>query len=214
MSGDVPTETKLSISRILIEHGSASSTAVSFMHRSLEYAVTVKRVVCCEILLQAGVRPSRRALDCSIQNGREQVCRLLVHYGADPFSEEGDENENENENHAASPFVAAARLSDTGIFEYFLTVWNERFASTAGKNGDGDYPLHVACCDPRVSLQAIQVLVNHQPDALAVVDGEEGILPFHFAANWGASLDVIFYLLQHCPDAISHGSGNAAAAGA
>jgi hypothetical protein len=137
-----------------------------------------------------------------------------VHYGADPFSEEGDENENENEKHAASPFVAAARLSDTRIFEYFLTVWNERFASTGGKNGDGDYPLHVVCCDPCVSLQAIQVLVNRQADVLAMVDGEQGLLPYHFAANWGASLDVIFYLLQHCPNALSHGSGNAAATGA
>jgi hypothetical protein len=33
-------------------------------------------------------------------------------------------------------------------------------------------------------------------------------LPFHFAADWGASLDVIFYLLQHCPDALCHHGGN------
>jgi hypothetical protein len=32
-------------------------------------------------------------------------------------------------------------------------------------------------------------------------------LPFHIAANWNASLDIIFYLLQHCPDALRHVSG-------
>jgi hypothetical protein len=48
------------------------------------------------------------------------------------------------------------------------------------------------------------VLVALHADVLAMVDGEQGLLPFHFAANWGASLDVIFYLLQHCPSALHH----------
>jgi hypothetical protein len=55
------------------------------------------------------------------------------------------------------PFHASSRQSDTSIFEYFLGIWNERFASTRGKNGDGDYPIHVVCCDPYVSFQAIKV---------------------------------------------------------
>jgi hypothetical protein len=54
------------------------------------------------------------------------------------------------------------------------------------------YPIHVVCCDPLVSLQAIKVLVECPADVLAVVDGEQGLLPFHFAANWGARLDVNF----------------------
>jgi hypothetical protein len=49
---------------------------------------------------------------------------------------------------------------------------------------------------------------NGDADALAVVDGDEGLLPVHFAANWGASLDVIFYLLQHCPNALLFHVGN------
>ena len=52
------------------------------------------------------------------------------------------------------------------------------------------------------------VLVARQADVLALVDGEQGLLPFHFAANWGASLNVVYYLLQHCPDAFCHGGGN------
>jgi hypothetical protein len=94
--------------------------------------------------------------------------------------------------------------NDTRIFEYFLDRWDERYASTSGagsggKNFAGDYPIHVARCDPNVSLQAIQVLVNRRPDALATGDGEQGLLPLHFAAMWDARLDVIFFLLQQCP---------------
>jgi hypothetical protein len=43
-----------------------------------------------------------------------------------------------------------------------------------------------------MSFVAIQVLINRHADAMSAVDGEQGLLPFHFAANWGASLDVIF----------------------
>lgn len=88
-----------------------------------------------------------------------------------------------------------------------MTVWDERFTSTGGKNGDGDCPLHVVCCDPLVSLQAI-VLVDRQADVLAVADGEQCFLPTRFAANCGASLRVISYLLQHCPDALRHVAGS------
>jgi hypothetical protein len=173
------------------------------MRKSFEYAIKGAENESCEILLEAGLNPShdRWVWDCAIQQQNAPVCRLLVQYGADPFMEEqGDENDV----NATSPFLAAARLSDITIFEFFLDLWDERFSSTGGKNGDGDYPLHVVCCDPHVSLQAIELLVNRQADVLAVVDGEQGLLPFHFAANWGASLDVIFYLLQHCPDALRH----------
>jgi hypothetical protein len=56
------------------------------------------------------------------------------------------------------------------------------------------------------------VLVKRQPDTLAVADGEEGHLPFHFAVNWGANLDIIFCLLNSCPSALLSNGGNAAAA--
>jgi hypothetical protein len=35
-----------------------------------------------------------------------------------------------------------------------------------------------------------------------LTEKEQGLLPFHFAAMWDASLDVIYYLLKHCPDAL------------
>jgi hypothetical protein len=35
------------------------------------------------------------------------------------------------------------------------------------------------------------MLVDRQADVLAMVDGEQSLLPFHFAANWGESLNVI-----------------------
>jgi hypothetical protein len=58
------------------------------------------------------------------------------------------------------------------------------------------------------------VLVNRYADSLASVDGEQGLLPFYFAADWGASLDLIFYLLQQCPNALCHGGSDVAAVAA
>jgi Ankyrin repeats (3 copies)/Ankyrin repeat len=221
-------ETQLSICRILVQHAKDDHATATLMHASLKVAANRRRfdIEGCQILLEAGIEAStailHRVFHFAIRARNVAVCQLLVReYHVDPFlHEEDDEDEDENEGEdevadeepdGVSPFVAAARQPDTSILEYFLGVWDERFASTGGKNSDGDYPIHVACCDPLVSIQAIQVLVNRDADSLAAVDGEEGLLPFHFAANWGASLDVIFYLLQHCPDALSH-VGNAAAA--
>mgnify|MGYP003465756601 CR=1 FL=1 len=48
---------------------------------------------------------------------------------------------------SSSPFKAAARLRDTSIFKYFLDHWQLRFASNQGKSENGDYPLHLICCD-------------------------------------------------------------------
>ena len=106
-------------------------------------------------------------------------------------------------------------LPDTSIFEYFFgSLGRSIRLHSGGKNRDGDYPIHVVCCDPLVSLQAITFLVNPTAAALAGVDGDEGLLPFHFATNWGASRDVIFYLLRHCPNALHHVENAAAAASA
>jgi hypothetical protein len=196
----VTRETKVAISRILVEHAKTNCAIAEFMRASLDYTITRAATSDCEILLEAGMIPSsRRVWNRAIQTGNEVLCLLLGQNGVDPFLfEEADENEYD-------PFVAAARLSDTNIFEYLLTFWDERFASAGGKNGDGDYPLHVVCCDPRVSLQAINVLVVRQAEVLSMVDGEQGLFPVHFAANWGASLDVVFCLLQHCAAALLHG---------
>jgi hypothetical protein len=60
------------------------------------------------------------------------------------------------------------------------------------------------CCDPLVSLQAMTLGVNRQSDTVSTVDGVHGLLPFHFAAMWDASLDVVYNLLKHCPHALHH----------
>jgi hypothetical protein len=210
---NVTRETKVSIARILVKHARMDPATARFLRMSLKYTITqVARSgfcgeYCCKILLAAGMNPnSRWAWDVAINEGNEPVCRLLVEFGSDPFLDYGLEDDDDDDD-AASPFLAAARPSDTRIFEFFLTLWNERFSYTHGKNSNGDYPLHVVCCDPLACLQAIKVLVDRQPEVLAVVDGEHGLLPFHFAAIWDASLDVIFYLLQHCPDALHHVGG-------
>jgi hypothetical protein len=84
------------------------------------------------------------------------ICQWLVEkYDVDPFQEEtveeedddeddDDENDSENENETnqqnapVSPFLSAARKTNKNPFQFFLHVWDERFASSGGKNSDGD----------------------------------------------------------------------------
>jgi ankyrin repeat protein len=156
----------------------------------------------CQILLESGM-DSRTSLYCAIRAENLAFCQQLVQQvndgAADPFLQNDNDEDNDESNDvacddsfssyitpaASSPFVAAARLSDTAIFEYLLTVWNERFAvSNGGKNGDGDYPIHVVCCDPLVSLQALLVpsslllpQARRPPKRLVVVDLLPPLLP-------------------------------------
>jgi hypothetical protein len=116
---------------------------------------------------------------CAIQAKKKGICLLTVRdYQVDPVRQAADAFDDGNET-AATPYLSAARLPETTIFEYMMQHWDERFV----KNGDGDYPLHVVCCDPCVSLQAIKILVNRNATSLAMVDREHGLLPFHYAAN-------------------------------
>jgi hypothetical protein len=222
-------EMKLAICQVLCEHAQASATTAAMLRVSCEDVMKQATAIDnnneeqgYQILLEAGMDP-KVSLYCAIRVENLAICQRLVQvHEVDAFLQNEHDHENESNDDysddtssttpaASSPFVAAARLPDTTIFEYLLAVWNERFlVSNGGKNGDGDYPLHVACCDPFVSLQAVQLLVNRQPDALSTVDGEQGLLPLHFAAMWDASLDVIFVLLQHHPEALlsQHRSGN------
>jgi RNase H-fold protein (predicted Holliday junction resolvase) len=73
-----------------------------------------------------------------------------------------------------------------------------------GKKAIGDYPLHVICRDPHVSLQAIFLVVARHVGAVTTMSGgqEEGLYPFQIAAVTNADLSVIFYLLKRCPDTL------------
>jgi hypothetical protein len=71
-------------------------------------------------------------------------------YQVDLFSKqettEHDVGENGARSAASSPFLAAARLQDTGILKFFMQLWDERYGS-AGRNDNGEYPIHVLCRD-------------------------------------------------------------------
>lgn len=70
------------------------------------------------------------------------------------------------------------------------------------KNEHGDFPIHLVCYDPHVSLHAIKSLIRRQAATVAMVDREQGLLPAQFAAIWDTSLDVMFYLLHNYPNAL------------
>jgi ankyrin repeat protein len=226
------------------DDANATTTTAAFLQSSMEIEINTttttgssnnNNIEACEILLDAGMDKSSRLLYMAIQAENVSLCQLLVQkYRIDPFRKGNDQaiimngssssssSSTGEREQAASPFLAAARLEKTDILNFFLEHWDERFSlsNRDGKNDDGDYPIHVVCCDARISLQAIQLVVNHRHhqaavETVATVDGEQRLLPFQFAAMWDASLDVIYYLLQYCPDALHHHHhhvGNAAVA--
>jgi Ankyrin repeats (3 copies) len=208
-------ETKVAICRLLAQHAEGGDRGTAaFMQASFEFAVQQFDIYGCQILLEAGIEATTstlyRTFNSAVRAKNMAVYRILMQeYHLDPFLQM-EENVGD-----CSPLVEAARKFDTtntSLFQYFLQVWDERFSSTGGKNVKGNHPLHVVCCDSQVSPEAIQLLVSRNAGAVSTVDGEQGLLPFHFAAFCGASLNVLFFLLQHCPDALwSHNGGNAAA---
>jgi hypothetical protein len=143
------------------------------------------------------------AMNYAIEKEKKLICQWLLDLGVDPCQEGGYDmvGHNDDDQHVPSPLQAAARLADTSILELFLPLWNERFAAAGGTDDNGDYPIHLLCCDPKSSLQAVKLLAESQGDTFASLDGQEGLLPFHFAAMWDAELDVIYTVLRHCPDA-------------
>jgi hypothetical protein len=180
------------------------------------------------IILEAGIRPSFRknqALHHAIANKNEAACRLLLDYGADPFEDDGGQNDhptawnsvNGRPNKRAdgllsvhggpgpSPFHTAARQDDTGMCEYHLKVWGERFNDkNNGTNDMGEYAIHAICRDQHVSLAAVQLLLT---DGLALEALEkhphhdlDGLYPYEIAARSGANLDVLFTLFRHHAD--------------
>lgn len=96
-----------------------------------------------------------QALRHAIQKGNKSACRLLVQYGTDPFLQDGGEDTNENEEHdrLSTPFQYAARLED--IADICLERRQEYLSSV------GEYPIHVPCRYPQVSLHAVKLLLDH-----------------------------------------------------
>lgn len=119
--------------------------------------------------------------------------RLLVNgLGVDPFEDFPDKG------YSAFQWVASQR-NHHGLLKFFLRdVWDARYRP-GNPNENGDFPLHLACCDPDLHVTPLQHILNHNPDALGVPDREIGWFPVHLAAGWNASLDVVYTLLRRLP---------------
>jgi hypothetical protein len=191
---------KRSMCRVLAKHAKSNESVSQFLCLSLVHMADKES---CKILLNAGLNQVM-AMNYAIEKENKLICQWLLELGVDIFKE-GDHGVGGNDDSHfpvfPSPFQAAARLADTSILELFLQHWNERFAAKGGKDDNHDYPIHLLCCDRKASLSAIKLLAESQGDTLMLVDGQEGLLPFHFAAMWDAELDVIYTVLRHCPAA-------------
>jgi ankyrin repeat protein len=166
----------------------------------------------CQLLVEeVGVDPFLGQQDENKNDGR-----------GDPYlcGDVDDDDDDDDDEHAISPFLCAARESEDSprVFDYFLDLWDKRYSSSSkngnedddtgvvvGKNEHGDYPIHVICCDKHVKLHAVELLLERQAHTLSTVDGEKGLFPFHFAAMWDASVEVIYFLTRHSPDAALRG---------
>ena len=138
----------------------------------------------------------------AIEKGYVDGWRLLFQFDIDPFHHYEDEDDDEEEWHdGASPFHTASQQTNTSVLEYFIELWNDRFASTGGRNSNGDAPIDILCREARVSIEAVTLLVKTFDANLSMAT--QGYFPFQSAINVDANLDVIYYLLEHWPDALT-----------
>jgi hypothetical protein len=120
----------------LIEYANSHEEGMAFMQSSLEGAIRLKHVTntdSCKLILQAGLDPLLVLHRAIRQGDRRSACEALVQHGIDPI--EGYPE------HASSPFHVAAQQNDTTVLEFFLELWDQRYASHGGKNDDVDAPL-------------------------------------------------------------------------
>ena len=142
------------------------------------------------------------------------LCSWLVEHGVDPFLLERERDGETNDHSVAldrffSPFQLAARHQDTSIMRFFLRLWNERFSHNSGKDTTGNCAIHhLLCRNQHVSLESVKLVMEHSyqeadnDTTTLTMDSEEGSFPFALAAISDANLDVIFYVLKHCPAAL------------
>jgi hypothetical protein len=225
---DKSRETKVAISQMLVAHGKKDRDTLFFWQSSLEYAIEESHNGDVDdddenedddddhddhgydddgnihILLEAGVVPHSQAFYIAIREENLSLCQLLVHHGGNPFLPRA-EDKDENDDVAASPFLAASRHQDILMFAYFLDLWYDSSRCSTSRSkcaNNGDYPLHVICRDPHVSLQVIVLMAAHNAEAMSTLSSQEGLFPFQIASAANADLDNIFYLLHRCPDAL------------
>jgi hypothetical protein len=121
----------------------------------------------------------------------QAVKLMATKYGANIFMAAGD-------NGVPPFFVTAAHREDTTLFEFFIDHWNEHFAASGGRDNNGDAPMDHLCRDPRVSIQAVTLLVTKYKANISVAAGN-GWFPLHSAIMSEAKLEVIYYLLYNGP---------------
>ena len=215
-----PLAVKNAVARVVVEHSQRQDrgdrdNTVAFLDACLEQEVNAGNADTCELLLQAGTVPTRSCLYAAIQHGKTHICRLLIRHGADPFqqqrSPEACNHEQEVILPPPSPFHAAIRRKQTSILQLLLRRWDRSFAANGGKNEYGQLPIQVLCRYKHVSLPALELVLERAHDAAAVErrdddeqGGNRGHFPFYTAAQSDTSLDVVYRLVLHYPDALSH----------
>ena len=79
------------------------------------------------------------------------------------------------------------------------------------QTANGETAIHLACQSHDVSLSVVRVLVEREPEALAMAEGFHGDLPLHtLFRRWGSCppLDVVQYLVEQNPQMLSFRAGH------
>ena len=182
--------TKVNIVRILNQHAKTKAATAEYLQ--VLYKPAIDHMDECTILLEAGTTPGRRDLRDASVRGNVNIWRLFVQFGIDPFCRyDGDDDD---DGAASSPFHTAAQQTNTAVLEFFVALWNKRFACTGGRNSNGDAPIDIICRDPRVTITAVTLLVQTFDANLSTTSQRS--FPFQSAIKVNANLDVIYYLLN------------------
>lgn len=133
--------------------------------------------------------------NCQGQAEIFQICTALLEHGALLT----DQN-------LSQLLSRASCLEEESILQNILQIWATRYPS--GQDPRGDTPLHIICRNSQATLQAVQIALRQNPQAIDVCNTQQGFIPIQDACLCSqGNLDVAYYLLRQKPNLLSSSSG-------
>jgi len=137
---------------------------------TLKSSYTMQLDFCTRPNIEVGVNDSR----CKI--GRNALVKMIV---------EGE-------------WEAARKTVEKGIED--VRLWSTAPGLGGNTNATDMLPIHQACAKLGAPLEFLKSIVNAYPDSVQMRDSTCLRTPLHFALMSHASNDIIYFLLEKCPD--------------
>ena len=199
-------ETFKRVCQLLIQRASSLSEIDSLVRKSFVFAIEKKKDELCEQLITSGANVHSgidfddTPIAFAIREGNTSFFHLLSKHKVDPFRpyHYGDEDDD-----LTNPLdiVIYHGKNKFDVMPLLLELWKMTYPTT-GRNQVGDLPLHIICCNPLTCARMVKLLLEYDPSAIEIVDGEGGWLPFHFACMWDLNVEVVYSLIRQAPNTL------------